>query len=77
MEETGTLQRGQQTSQIMVGEIKNLSPQTLVQMESGTTTMEIQLHNLYVSITQVLDKYIPTYRNHRSINDDLLRYMKY
>ena len=53
MEETGTLQRGQQTSQIMVGEIKNLSPQTLVQMESGMITMEIQLHNLYVSIIQV------------------------
>ena len=53
MEEIGTLQRGQQTSPIMVGEIKNLSPQTLVQMESGMITMEIQLHNLYVSITQV------------------------
>ena len=59
MEETGTLQRGQQTSPIMVGVIKNLSPQTLVQMGSGTTTMEIQLDHVYVSITQVLNEYIP------------------
>ena len=58
MEETGTLQRGQQTSPIMVGVIKNLSPQTLVQMGSGTTTMEIQLDHVYVSITQVLNEYI-------------------
>ena len=58
MEDTGTLQRGQQTSPIMAGEIRNLSPQTLVQMEIGMTTTEIQLDHLYVSITQVLNEYI-------------------
>jgi len=39
----------------MAEEYRNLSPQTLVQMASGMTTMEIRLENLYVSITQVLN----------------------
>ena len=45
----------QQANQTMVEEIRSLSPQTLVQMASGMTTTEIPLHNLYVSITQVLN----------------------
>ena len=59
MEETLILQPGQQTSPIMAGEIRNLSPQTLVQMENGMTTTEIQLDHPYVSITQVLNEYLP------------------
>ena len=34
-------------------ETRNLSPQILMKMASGMTTMEIHLDNLYVSITQV------------------------
>ena len=47
----------QQANPTMEEEIRNLSPQTLVQMASGMTTMEIQLDNLFVSITQVLNTY--------------------
>ena len=43
----------QQANPTMAEVIRNLSPQTLVKMASGMTTTEIQLHNLYVSITQV------------------------
>ena len=39
--------------------IRNLSPQTLVKTASGMTTMEILTFNLYVSITQVLNTYLP------------------
>ena len=55
MEETGTLPPGQLTNPIMEDKTKNLSPQTLVLMASGMTTMEIPKENLYVSITQVLN----------------------
>ena len=43
----------------MAEEYRNLSPQTLVQMASGMTTMEIQLDHPYVSITQVQNEYLP------------------
>ena len=41
----------------MAGTIRNTFRQTLVQMESGTTTTEILTYSLFVSITQVLNTY--------------------
>ena len=43
----------------MAGAIRNTFRQTLVEMESGMTTMEILTYSLYVSITQVLNTYLP------------------
>ena len=54
MEETGTLQTGQQTSPTMVGGIRNTFQQTFVRMANGMTTMETLLGNFFVSIPQVL-----------------------
>ena len=53
----------------MAEEYRNLSPQTLMQTANGTTTTEIQLHNLYVSITQVqnihaVTKYLSSLRHY-------------
>ena len=69
----------------MAEESRNLFRQTLMLMESGMTTMEIRLENLYVSIIQVLNRYIPhtTYNNMHTVTKhlssiiyDLLCYVK-
>ena len=53
MEETGTLQTGQQTSPTMVGGIRNTFQQTFVRMANGMTTMDIPKDNFSVSTSQV------------------------
>ena len=55
-EEAGTLPIGQQTSRIMVGEIRNTFQQTFVRMANGMTTMDIPKDNFSVSTSQVINR---------------------